>query len=86
MPPNFCTTRATNREYWARFRARVPLQRPGSPDDTAAACAFLCSDGGAYITVPMVITRDPKRGIRNVGMYRIMQTGKTTPWRFAIRL
>jgi 4-hydroxy-3-polyprenylbenzoate decarboxylase len=35
-------------------------------------------DGGAYITVPMVITRDPKRGIRNVGMYRIMQTGKNT--------
>jgi 4-hydroxy-3-polyprenylbenzoate decarboxylase len=35
-------------------------------------------DGGAYITVPMVITRDPKRGIRNVGMYRIMQTGKAT--------
>ena len=33
-------------------------------------------DGGAYITVPMVITRDPKRGIRNVGMYRIMQTGR----------
>ncbi len=35
-------------------------------------------DGGRYITFPMVITRDPKRGIRNVGMYRIMQTGKTT--------
>ena len=35
-------------------------------------------DGGAYITLPMVITRDPKRGIRNVGMYRIMQTGKQT--------
>jgi len=35
-------------------------------------------DGGPYITFPMVITRDPKRGIRNVGMYRIMQTGKTT--------
>jgi 4-hydroxy-3-polyprenylbenzoate decarboxylase len=35
-------------------------------------------DGGNYITFPMVITRDPKRGIRNVGMYRIMQTGKTT--------
>jgi 4-hydroxy-3-polyprenylbenzoate decarboxylase len=35
-------------------------------------------DGGAYITLPMVITRDPKRGIRNVGMYRIMQTGKDT--------
>ena len=35
-------------------------------------------DGGAYITFPMVITRDPKRGIRNVGMYRIMQTGRST--------
>ncbi|HMC53794.1 MAG TPA: menaquinone biosynthesis decarboxylase [Gemmatimonadaceae bacterium] len=35
-------------------------------------------DGGSYITFPMVITRDPKRGIRNVGMYRIMQTGKDT--------
>jgi 4-hydroxy-3-polyprenylbenzoate decarboxylase len=35
-------------------------------------------DGGYYITFPMVITRDPKRGIRNVGMYRIMQTGKRT--------
>lgn len=35
-------------------------------------------DGGAYITVPMVITKDPKRGIRNVGMYRIMQTGRDT--------
>lgn len=35
-------------------------------------------DGGAYITFPMVITRDPKRGTRNVGMYRIMQTGRNT--------
>ena len=35
-------------------------------------------DGGSYITFPMVITRDPVRGIRNVGMYRVMQTGKRT--------
>ena len=35
-------------------------------------------DGGAYITFPMVITRDPSRGIRNVGMYRIMLTGRST--------
>ena len=32
-------------------------------------------DGGPYITFPMVITRDPKRGIRNVGMYRIQLLG-----------
>ena len=35
-------------------------------------------DGGPYITLPMVITRDPKRGIRNVGMYRVQQLGKNT--------
>jgi 4-hydroxy-3-polyprenylbenzoate decarboxylase len=28
-------------------------------------------DGGPYVTLPMVISRDPKRGIRNVGMYRV---------------
>jgi 4-hydroxy-3-polyprenylbenzoate decarboxylase len=33
-------------------------------------------DGGAYITLPMVISKDPKRGIRNVGMYRVQVIGK----------
>ena len=33
-------------------------------------------DGGPYITFPMVITKDPKRGIRNVGMYRVQQLGR----------
>ncbi|NIM49290.1 MAG: menaquinone biosynthesis decarboxylase [Gemmatimonadales bacterium] len=28
-------------------------------------------DGGAYITLPQVITRDPNTGVRNVGMYRV---------------
>jgi 4-hydroxy-3-polyprenylbenzoate decarboxylase len=32
-------------------------------------------DGGPYITLPMVISRDPSRGIRNVGMYRIQLMG-----------
>lgn len=35
-------------------------------------------DGGPYITLPMVITMDPKRGIRNVGMYRIQVLGPRT--------
>jgi 4-hydroxy-3-polyprenylbenzoate decarboxylase len=35
-------------------------------------------DGGRYITLPMVITEDPARGIRNVGMYRIQVIGKNT--------
>ena len=30
-------------------------------------------DGGRYITLPQVITRDPVTGVRNVGMYRLQQ-------------
>lgn len=33
-------------------------------------------DGGRYITLPMVITRDPDRKTRNVGMYRVQVQGK----------
>jgi 4-hydroxy-3-polyprenylbenzoate decarboxylase len=35
-------------------------------------------DGGPYITLPMVISKDPKRGIRNVGMYRVQLLEKDT--------
>ncbi len=30
-------------------------------------------DGGPYITLPQVITRDPVTGLRNVGMYRLQK-------------
>ncbi len=33
-------------------------------------------DGGPYITLTMVISKDPARGIRNVGMYRVQQLDK----------
>ena len=32
--------------------------------------------GGPYITMTAVISKDPVRGIRNVGMYRVQQLGK----------
>jgi len=35
-------------------------------------------DGGPYITLPMVISKDPKRGIRNVGMYRVQVMSHNT--------
>jgi 4-hydroxy-3-polyprenylbenzoate decarboxylase len=36
-------------------------------------------DGGRFITLPCVVTRDPKSGKRNVGMYRMqVYDGKTT--------
>ena len=33
-------------------------------------------DGGPFITLTMVTSKDPKRGIRNVGMYRVQQMDK----------
>jgi meso-butanediol dehydrogenase/(S,S)-butanediol dehydrogenase/diacetyl reductase len=37
-------------QYLAEMRARIPLGRVGLPEDTARACAFLCSDEAVYIT------------------------------------
>jgi 4-hydroxy-3-polyprenylbenzoate decarboxylase len=34
-------------------------------------------DGGPFMTLPQVITRDPESGRRNVGMYRVQQLSKT---------
>ncbi|MGD8278659.1 MAG: menaquinone biosynthesis decarboxylase, partial [Gemmatimonadota bacterium] len=35
-------------------------------------------DAGPFITMPMVLTRDPDTGVQNVGMYRIQITGPRT--------
>ena len=35
-------------------------------------------DGGPYITLPAVITNDPRTGTRNVGMYRVQKFDSTT--------
>jgi len=35
-------------------------------------------DGGRYITLPQVITRNPETGAQNVGMYRIQQIDRRT--------
>ena len=65
-------------KYPPRTRGSNPpcqeiVMRGGDVDlDTLPLMKTWPEDGGAYITFPMVITRDPKRGIRNVGMYRIM--------------
>jgi meso-butanediol dehydrogenase/(S,S)-butanediol dehydrogenase/diacetyl reductase len=37
-------------EYLAEMRGRIPLRRVGLAEDTAKACAFLCSDEAAYMT------------------------------------
>ena len=41
---------ASVEEYLETMAARIPLGRPGLPEDTAAAVAFLCSADAVYIT------------------------------------
>ncbi len=35
-------------------------------------------DGGPFITLPIVITKDPDTGVQNVGMYRMHKYDRTT--------
>ena len=35
-------------------------------------------DGGRYITLPLVITKDPETGVHNIGMYRMQVFDKKT--------
>lgn len=37
-------------DYMTAMAARIPMGRPGLPEDTANAVAFLCSDDARYIT------------------------------------
>ena len=72
----------------ARFPPRVKSGPPacqeviwqGNQIDLRKLPVMTCwpEDGGPYITPPMVISRDPKRGIRNVGMYRVQVLGPRT--------
>ena len=41
---------ASVEDYLKAMAARIPLGRPGLPEDTAAAVAFLCSADAVYIT------------------------------------
>ncbi len=37
-------------DYLAAMRARIPMGRTGTPEDTANAAGFLCSEAAAYVT------------------------------------
>jgi len=56
IPPGFVDTpmlRASDRPGGvnvATVAANSPMKRPGSPNDIAAACAFLASEDAGYIT------------------------------------
>src|SRR5258708_34080588 len=60
---------------------RPPCQeivRKGADVDLAQLPVPICwpQDGGPYLTLAGVITRDPTTGTRNVGMYRVQVLGK----------
>jgi 4-hydroxy-3-polyprenylbenzoate decarboxylase len=71
-----------------KFPPRVKSGKPASQEivlqgddvDLSTLPIITCwpEDGGPYITLPMVISKDPKRGIRNVGMYRVQVLGPRT--------
>jgi 4-hydroxy-3-polyprenylbenzoate decarboxylase len=46
--------------------------------DTLPILTCWPGDGGPFITLPQVITRDPIKGTRNVGMYRLQQVDART--------
>jgi len=52
----------------------------GEEVDLTALPVLTCwpLDGGPFITMPVVITRHPDTGVRNVGMYRMQVYDKTT--------
>jgi NAD(P)-dependent dehydrogenase (short-subunit alcohol dehydrogenase family) len=39
----------TMEQYMNAMKSRIPVGRPGLPADTAAACAWLCSDQAVYV-------------------------------------
>lgn len=54
----------------------VVLERPSFLPFPIMTC--WPGDGGPYITLPMVFTRDPDTGMRNCGMYRLQVFDETT--------
>ena len=53
--PTFTRTGMTadmqeDEELLAKFRARIPLGRPGEPEDIAGAIAFLASEDARFVT------------------------------------
>ena len=66
-----------------RIVKKAPCQKlvfKGDEVDITRLPALQCwpLDGGRFITLPLVFTRHPETGIRNVGMYRIQVYDKNT--------
>ncbi len=64
------------RAHRAPVQAVIETAAPSLADIPILKC--WPKDGGPFITLPQVITRDPVKGTRNVGMYRLQKVDDTT--------
>jgi len=55
----------------AQFKKNV-LRGEDDPLDQIPAFKTWPKDGGRYLTYPLVITKDPEKGVYNMGVYRVM--------------
>ncbi len=55
MPTKFAAALVENPEMEAANKARTFLGRLGTPEDMAAAVAFLCSPDASYITGETIV-------------------------------
>lgn len=84
LPEGFGEMLGRGREFWAALKSmglgpkvvkRGPVQEVVHKESASLAKLPILQcwpeDGGRFITLPQVITRDPRTGVRNVGMYRL---------------
>jgi 4-hydroxy-3-polyprenylbenzoate decarboxylase len=60
----------------APVQAHVETENPSLDEIPILTC--WPKDGGPFVTLPQVVTRDPVKGTRNVGMYRLQQVDERT--------
>lgn len=91
LPQGFSQMLGRGRDLWGVFKSigpgpkkvrSGPVQEVVYRDDASldALPILKCwpGDGGRFITLPQVITRDPETGSRNVGMYRLQVVDERT--------
>ncbi|HET9441062.1 MAG TPA: menaquinone biosynthesis decarboxylase, partial [Longimicrobiales bacterium] len=67
------------------YRGKPPCQEiviEGDDVDLRNIPVLTCwpKDAGPFVTLPMVVTKDPETGVQNVGMYRMQVTGTNTTY------
>jgi 4-hydroxy-3-polyprenylbenzoate decarboxylase len=91
LPRGWSEMAGRGRDLWGVFRSigpgpkkvrRAPVQEVVHLEDASLDSLPILQcwpkDGGRFITLPQVITRDPESGVRNVGMYRLQRVDART--------